>query len=148
QSAFPEIGHIFARIGFSDITTDPQSPNQNDMYISYRPTKEWRLINNHTPTKAELESRILAEARKLFPDVEFGLSQPIRVRFDEALEGVRSAFVVKIFGPNLDRLSELTHEIQTRIEQLAGVESVLTDPVETIASEEFHSDRPTMARYL
>ena len=148
QSAFPEIAHIFARIGFSDIATDPQSPNQNDMYISYRPTKEWRLINNHPPTKAELESRVLAEARKRFPDVEFGLSQPIRLRFDEALEGVRSAFVVKIFGPDLDRLSTLSHEIQTRIERLGGVESVLTDPVETVASEEFHSDRPTMSRYL
>jgi heavy metal efflux system protein len=95
-----------------------------------------------------LESRILAKARKRFPDVEFGLSQPIRLRFDEALEGVRSAFVVKIFGPDLDRLSTLSHEIQTRIERLVGVESVLTDPVETVASEEFHSDRPTMARYL
>jgi cobalt-zinc-cadmium resistance protein CzcA len=148
QSAFPEIKHIFARIGFSDIATDPQSPNQNDIYISYRPAKDWRPINNHIPTKAELESGILAEARKRFPAAQFGLSQPIRLRFDEALEGVRSAFVVKLFGPDLDRLSTLTRAIQSRLERLPGVESVISDPVETIASEQFQSDRLTMARYL
>jgi heavy metal efflux system protein len=148
RSAVPEVNRIYSRIGFSDITTDPQSPSQNDIYISYRPRREWRTVEGHTASKQQLEQLILAAIRQNIPKQDLALSQPIRVRFDEMLEGVRSALAIKVFSPDSDRLEAIAQQIKRLVEQMPGAQDVLMDSVGQIPGFEFHVDRPTMARYL
>jgi heavy metal efflux system protein len=76
------------------------------------------------------------------------LSQPIRVRFDEMLEGVRSALAIKIFSPDTSRLETIAGGVKELVERLPGAEDVLLDPVGELSGLEFKTDRPSMARYL
>ena len=148
RTAVPEVDHLYSRIGFSDIATDPQSPAQNDIYISYRRRHEWRQINGQKATKKQLEQKILDAIHAKVPDQELALSQPIRVRFNEMLEGVRSALAIKIFGADSGRLEAVANEIKELVEKIPGVQDVLLDPVGELTGWEFFTDRPTMARYL
>ena len=74
----------------SEIATDPQGANQNDIYISLRPRAEWRTFHGHRMTKAELAQIIRSVIERSVPGQELELNQPIAVRFDELLEGVRT----------------------------------------------------------
>jgi len=148
RRAVPEVDHVYPRIGFSDVATDPQSPNQNDIYIFYRSGRESGWIYNRGGRKQELERKILDAIRASVPQQELALSQPIRVRFDEMLEGVRSALVIKIFSSDSRRLESLASQVKLLVEKLPGAQDVLLDPVGELPGLEFKTDRPTMARYL
>jgi heavy metal efflux system protein len=148
RRSVPECKHVYSRIGFSDIATDPQSPSQNDIYVSYRPRRQWRKIDGKTATKKQLEQKILEAIRKTVPDQELALSQPIRVRFDEMLEGVRSALAIKIFSSDAHRLEAIAGQVKDLVEKLPGTADVLLDPVGELPGLEFNADRPTLARYL
>jgi len=148
RHAVPEADHIYSRIGFSDIATDPQSPSQNDIYISYHRRHEWRQINGQTATKKQLEQKILDAIHSSVPEQELALNQPIRVRFNEMLEGVRSALAIKIFGADNRRLETVANEIKELVEKIPGTQDILLDPIGELPSWEFLTDRPTMARYL
>ena len=145
---FPEVNQLFSRIGFSNITTDPQSPNQNDIYISYQPNTQWRRVNGRIISKHELEEAILQMVRQNIPDQELGLSQPIRVRFDEMLEGVRSDVAIKIFGSEQEEIEKLALRIKEIVEKIPGAEDVLLEPIGFLPNLDFAVDRDVMARYL
>ncbi|HET9375501.1 MAG TPA: efflux RND transporter permease subunit [Chthoniobacterales bacterium] len=147
RRSVPECKHVYSRIGFSDIATDPQSPSQNDIYVSYRPRRQWRKIDGKTATKKQFEQKILEAIRKTVPDQELALSQPIRVRFDEMLEGVRSALAIKIFSSDAHRLEAIAGQVKDLVEKLPGTVDVLLDPVGELPGLEFNADRPTLARF-
>ena len=116
----PEVTHVFSRIGSAEIATDPMPPSDCDFYIFYKPRSEWRKIDNRTITKDELAKIIAAEIETLNPGARVMVAQPVEMRFNEMLEGIRADIAVKIFGNDYDVLERLGSEVKEVLEQIRG----------------------------
>src|SRR6266487_4344106 len=104
QKRVPEITHVFSRIGSAEIATDPMPPSDCDFYVFYKPRNEWRKIGNAPISKDELAKIITAEIERLNPGARVMVAQPVEMRFNEMLEGIRADIAVKIFGNDYDVL--------------------------------------------
>src|SRR6476619_1314172 len=120
QRRVPEITHVFSRIGSAEIATDPMPPSDCDFYIYYKPPSEWRKIANQPITKEELAKIITTEIENLNPGVRVMVAQPVEMRFNEMLEGIRADIAVKIFGNDYDVLERLGSEVREVLEQIPG----------------------------
>jgi heavy metal efflux system protein len=120
QKRVPEITHVFSRIGSAEIATDPMPPSDCDFYIYYKPQSEWRKIDNQPISKEELAKIITAEIERLNPGVRVMVAQPVEMRFNEMLEGIRADIAVKIFGDDYDVLERLGSEVKEVLEQIPG----------------------------
>jgi heavy metal efflux system protein len=116
----PEVTHVFSRIGSAEIATDPMPPSDCDFYIYYKPQSEWRKINNRPISKEELADIITKEIEALNPGVRVMVAQPVEMRFNEMLEGIRADIAVKIFGNDYDVLEKLGEEVKEVLEQIPG----------------------------
>ena len=121
---FPELTRIFTRIGTSAIASDPMPPNESDVYIFYKPMKEWPKTAGRPTTKGELREHIEKELKKLNPDYDILFAQPIEMRFNEMLEGTKAQLAVKIFGDDYDVLEKLAEKIKGILEGTPGVSQV------------------------
>jgi heavy metal efflux system protein len=124
RAEFPEITRIFTRIGTSDIATDPMPANESDVYIFYRPVKEWPKSPGRPRDKAELREQVEAALKRINPEYDLLFAQPIEMRFNEMLEGTKAQLAVKIFGPDYDVLEALATEVKAILEQTPGVDQV------------------------
>ena len=127
HAAIPEIRHTIARVGSDELGLDPMSLNDTDMFMQLEPRDSWR-----EPDKAWLTAQI-RDVMAGFPGVNFGFTQPIEMRVAEMLTGSRGDLVVKVFGPELAKLAELTRRIEDVLSGLPGAEDVFrvtTDGVE------------------
>lgn len=127
QSAVPEVKNLFSRIGMSEIATDPQGANQNDIYINFQPRSEWRRINGHVASKMELAQIIKSAIEQKVPGQELEFNQPITMRFDELLEGIRTDLAIKLFGPDYDQLDLLAGEVSQIVKGIPGAGDVVID---------------------
>jgi cobalt-zinc-cadmium resistance protein CzcA len=116
----PEITHVFSRIGSAEIATDPMPPSDCDFYIYYKPQSQWRKIDNHPISKEELAKIITTEIEALNPGARVMVAQPVEMRFNEMLEGIRADIAVKIFGNDYDVLERLGSEVKEVLEQIPG----------------------------
>ncbi|HEY7001512.1 MAG TPA: CusA/CzcA family heavy metal efflux RND transporter [Candidatus Udaeobacter sp.] len=116
----PEITHVFSRIGSAEIATDPMPASDCDFYIYYKPQNEWRKVGNRPISKEELARIITAEIEALNPGARVMVAQPVEMRFNEMLEGVRADIAVKIFGIDYDVLERLGSEVKKVLEQIPG----------------------------
>ena len=144
----PEVKNLFARIGMSQIATDPQGANQNDIYISFRPHSEWRKLNGHTITKTELAQTIKIVIQASVPGQDLELNQPIAVRFDEMLEGVRTDLAVKLYGPDYDQLDDLARQVCELLKNEPDASEIVVDQTGRTDTIEFHPDRDALLRYM
>jgi len=122
---FPEVDRVFARIGTAEVATDPMPPNEADFYVFYKPRQEWKPRNGQVPSKPELAAMIgrAIQENKAF-DCEVLVAQPIEMRFNEMLEGIRADLAVKVFGPDFDVMEPLAAQIKAKLEQIPGAEEV------------------------
>ena len=139
---FPQITHTFSRIGTSAVATDPMPPNENDLYIFYKPEKDWPKQGPRT--KAALDGAI--ERAEKPRGQTFEMAQPIQMRFNEMLEGTRADVSVKIFGEDYDVLERAARQAKTVLEGVPG-----TGDVEFEAAGRPHSivvelNRPELLR--
>ncbi len=116
----PEITHVFSRIGSAEIATDPMPPSDCDFYIYYKPQNEWRKVGNRPISKEELARIITTEIEALNPGARVMVAQPVEMRFNEMLEGIRADIAVKIFGNDYDVLERLGSEVKEVLEQIPG----------------------------
>jgi cobalt-zinc-cadmium resistance protein CzcA len=144
----PEVKQVYSRIGFSDVATDPQSPNQNDIYISYNPRNTWNPVDGRPAVKSDIEKKIAAAIEANVPGQELESSQPIRVRLDEMLEGVRSALAIKIFANDQEQLEALAGQVRETVETVRGVAETVLEPIGRVPYVEFEVSRKLMAQYL
>jgi len=117
---FPEITHVFSRTGTNDIATDPMPSSESDVFISYKPIKEWPRTGGHPRNKAELHAKIGEVMKRLSPKSNLIFSQPIEERFDEMLEGTKAELSVKIYGDDYDVLDKLAKQIKAILEETPG----------------------------
>src|SRR5258708_18837081 len=94
---FPEITDVYARIGTSEIASDPMAASENDLYITYKPESQWPRGPAQPKNKADLTRMIKDALDRQVPGPEFGLSQPIHTRFNQKLDGARSQLSIKNF---------------------------------------------------
>ncbi|MEG3176560.1 CusA/CzcA family heavy metal efflux RND transporter [Sphingomonas sp. RB3P16] len=121
---FPQITHTFSRIGTSEVATDPMPPNENDLYIFYAPEKDWPHGDGKPRTKDELVAGIEKIGRQVYRGQTFEFAQPIEMRFNEMLEGVRADVSVKVFGQDYDVLERAARQAKTILEKQPGTASV------------------------
>ena len=120
KNRVPEITHVFSRIGSAEIATDPMPPSDCDFYIYYKPQSQWRKINNRPISKDDLAKIIATEIEALNPGARVMVAQPVEMRFNEMLEGIRADIAVKIFGNDYDVLERLGSEVKEVLEQVPG----------------------------
>jgi cobalt-zinc-cadmium resistance protein CzcA len=140
---FPEVKDAFAKIGTAEIANDPMPPSVADGFVMLKPRSAWP---DPSKTKAELVAELETALRKL-PGNNYEFTQPIQMRFNELIAGVRSDVAVKVFGDDMDVLLETGEKIGRVLEGIPGasdvdVEQVTGLPVFTIAP-----DREALARY-
>ncbi len=119
---FPEVDQIVCRIGAAEVPTDPMSMEEIDMIIKLKPKKKW--VN--AKTKEELADKF-KEALMVLPGIDYEFTQPIEMRFNELITGVRADIAVKIFGEDLEYLNQKAIEIKKIIEKVPGAADVILE---------------------
>ncbi|MBN8538923.1 MAG: efflux RND transporter permease subunit [Deltaproteobacteria bacterium] len=124
---FPEVDHVFSRIGTSEVATDPMGVNVSDTYIMLKSRDDWPKIEGRKRTFQELTTLMVEKLEKEIPGQTYLASQPIQMRFNELLEGTRADVAVKVFGPDLDKLVEFAKKTQEIVSQVRGAGDVEVD---------------------
>jgi cobalt-zinc-cadmium resistance protein CzcA len=139
---FPEVREVFAKIGTAEIATDPMPPSVADVYVMMKPRSEWPGRRS----KAEVVASIEQELRKL-PGNNYEFIQPIQMRFNELIAGVRSDVAVKVFGDDMEVLESTGKAIEKVLETIPGASDVKLEQVTGLPILSIRMDRPAMARY-
>ncbi len=139
----PEVHTAFARTGTAEVATDPMPPNVSDGYVMIKPHAEWP---DPSKTKAQLLDEIETAVRNV-PGNNFEISQPIQLRFNELISGVRSDFAVKIFGDDLDTLLKIGNRVAAVMQPVAGASGVKVEQVSGLPMLSITPDRNTLSRY-
>ena len=143
KTKFPEIERVFARTGTAEIAADPMPPNVSDGYIMLKPTPQWPQPRK---TRDELLEAIRAEAARV-PGSNYEFSQPIQLRFNELISGVRSDVAVKLFGDDNDVLNETAARIAAALEKVQGATEVKVEQTSGLPMLSVDIDRAKAARY-
>ncbi len=139
----PEVKETFARIGTAEVASDPMPPNIADGYVMLKPRPEWP---NPDKTKDEVIEDINAAAAEL-PGNNYEVSQPIQLRFNELISGVRSDLGVKIFGDKMDVLLQTGEAIASVLRNIPGNEGVKVEQVGGLPMLTVKLKREIMSRY-
>jgi cobalt-zinc-cadmium resistance protein CzcA len=140
---FPEIERIFARIGTAEIASDPMPPNISDGYIMLKPEAEWPKPRKSRDT---LLAQIQQEVERL-PGNAYEFSQPIQLRFNELISGVRSDVAVKLFGDDMEVLNETAARIAAMLNTVDGAAEVKVEQTSGLPMLTVDIDRSKTARY-
>jgi cobalt-zinc-cadmium resistance protein CzcA len=143
---FPQVTRTFSRIGTSAVATDPMPPNENDLYIFYKPLDQWPKDPGMPATKAELVAAIEKLATTLEPEQSFLFAQPIEMRFNEMLEGTRADLSVKIFGNDYDVLERLAAQAKEELQGLPGTANVAFETADRTRSVVIEINHDAMIR--
>jgi len=143
---FPQVTRTFSRIGTSAVATDPMPPNENDLYIFYKPLDQWPQGDGMPRNKAELVSAIEKTITAVFPEQSFLFAQPIEMRFNEMLEGTRADLSVKIFGNDYDMLEKLAAQAREELQTLPGTANVQFETADRTRSRVVDIDHEAMVR--
>ncbi len=138
----PEVKEVFARTGTAEIATDPMPPSISDGYVMLKPRDQW-------PNPKKLKSQLVTEVEKAAEDIAgsgYELSQPIQLRFNELISGVRSDVGVKVFGDDLDTLLQVAGQVQRVLQNIQGAADVKTEQVAGLPVLTVKIDRPALAR--
>ena len=143
KAKFPEIERVFARTGTAEIAADPMPPNISDGYIMLKPTDQWPAPRK---TRDELLTAIRDEAAKV-PGNNYEFSQPIQLRFNELISGVRSDVAVKVFGDDNEVLNETAARISTALQKVPGATEVKVEQTTGLPMLSVNIDRAKATRY-
>jgi cobalt-zinc-cadmium resistance protein CzcA len=139
----PEVRHVFSKVGTPDIATDPMPPSVADTYVIMRPRSEWP---DPRKSKAALVAELAAIAEAV-PGSRYEFLQPIQMRFNELIAGVRSEVAVKIYGDDLETLTELGHRAEDLLESIPGSADVQAEQITGLPMLTVTPDRERLARY-
>ncbi|MGB8925304.1 MAG: CusA/CzcA family heavy metal efflux RND transporter [Pseudomonas sp.] len=139
----PEVERVFARTGTAQIASDPMPPNISDSYVMLKPKDQWPDPNKSRETlMAELQA-----AAATLPGSNYELSQPIQLRFNELISGVRSDVAVKVFGDDMDVLNATAAKIAAAMQKVNGASEVKVEQTTGLPVLTINIDRDKAARY-
>ncbi|MCA8279432.1 CusA/CzcA family heavy metal efflux RND transporter [Burkholderia cepacia] len=143
KARFPEIERVFARTGTAEIAADPMPPNLSDGYIMLKPADQWP-----DPKKPRDQLvREIEEALAELPGNAYEFSQPIQLRFNELISGVRSDVAVKIFGDDMAVLNQTGEQIAAALQKVPGASEVKVEQTTGLPVLTVNLDRDKLARY-
>lgn len=119
-ASFPEVDHVFTRIGAAEIATDPMGVNLGDCYIMLKPRSRWPEVQGEIRTPDELRDALQQAVQSAVPGQRILMSQPIQLRFNELLEGSRADLTLKIYGEDLKTLQHLSEEAAALLSTVPG----------------------------
>jgi len=140
MQSVPEVERVVSRVGSDELGLDPMSPNETDAFIVLKPKSEWRVAD---------KDWMVGEMRKAMgniPGVEFSFTQPIEMRTSEMLTGARGDLVVKIFGPDLEKLADLSGQINDVLAKVPGASEVFTASNDSVDYLQISIDRLAAGR--
>ena len=141
--AIPEISHVFAKIGTAEVATDPMPPNVADGFIMLKPRSEW---SNPEKPKQELVQQV-EEVVNGIPGNNYEFTQPIQMRFNELIAGVRSDVAVKVFGDDSNILLAQAKKIKEIIEGIPGASDTKIEQTTGLPTITIIPDRSKIARF-
>jgi heavy metal efflux system protein len=140
---FPdEVHQIVSRIGAAEVPTDPMSMEEIDMIIKLKPKDEWKTAKS----KEQLADNF-KEALSVIPGIEYEFTQPIEMRFNELITGVRSDIAIKIFGEDLDYISKKANEIKNLIADVPGAVDIILEKTTGLPQIKVIYNRSKIAYY-
>ncbi|ABZ75178.1 heavy metal efflux pump, CzcA family [Shewanella halifaxensis HAW-EB4] len=139
---FPEVDYALSRIGAAELGGDPEPVNNIEIYIGLKPVDEWVSATNRFELQRKMEAKL-----NVYPGLLFTFSQPIATRVDELLSGVKAQLAIKIFGPDLDVLSERGQVLTELVSQIPGAVDVSLEQVSGEAQLVVRPKRDQLARY-
>ncbi len=141
--AVPEVARVFARTGTNESATDPMSPGETDTFVMIKPRQEWP---DPGKPKAQLIDELAAVVDEI-PGAAYGFTQPIQMRFNELISGVRADLAIKIFGDDLDTLEALAHRVAAVVSDIPGAADVKVEQASGLPMLTVEPDREALARY-
>lgn len=141
--AFPEVDKVFARIGTAEVATDPMPPNVADNFVTLKPHSEWP---DPSKTKAELVEE-MERALEELPGNNYEFTQPIQMRFNELISGVRADLGIKIFGDDLDQLVLTANDVLKVVNSIEGAADVRVEQVTGLPTLSVIPNRTALGRY-
>ena len=135
-----EIKGVYSRVGSDELGLDPMGLNQTDNFLVLQPPETWQVSN-----KEALINKI-RHVMKQMPGLDYSFTQPIEMRVNEMILGVRGDLAIKLFGPDLAVLSKKSHEIMKVLESISGSQDVYTPQNEGVQYLRIQLDRAAIGR--
>jgi len=142
KDKFPEVKQIVTRIGAAEVPTDPMSMEESDVIITLIPKSEWTSAS----TKDELANKF-KKALEIIPNMEVEFTQPIEMRFNELISGVRSDIAIKVYGEDLEILDKKANEIKRAIANVEGAADITVEKTAGLPQMNVRFNRNKIARY-
>jgi cobalt-zinc-cadmium resistance protein CzcA len=139
---FPEVETVVSKTGRAEISEDPMGPEQTDVFVMLKPRKKWGTARD----KAELVEAIQKDLAAI-PGLRYSFSQPIALRVNELISGVKSDLAVKVFGPDLGLLKEFADRAAATIQGVRGARDVKVEQVSGMNQLDVVIDREAAARH-
>ena len=142
-SQLPEVSFVFGKTGTAEMAADPMPPSVSDTFIIFKPREEWP---NPDLPKPELIEKIQRQAA-LVPGNNYEFTQPIQMRFNELLSGVRGDVAIKLFGDDFGALQTTANQLASALRGIDGASEVKVEQVEGQALLDIVFDRDALSRY-
>jgi heavy metal efflux system protein len=139
---YPEVDYVFSKIGTAEIATDPMPPSVADTYVMLKPRSQW-------PDSGRPKANLVEQLQKDLPMVpgnNYEFIQPIQMRFNELIAGVRSDVAVKVFGDDVDVLAEVGNSIEAALSSVPGAADTKVEQTTGLPLLTMHLKRAEMAR--
>jgi cobalt-zinc-cadmium resistance protein CzcA len=139
---FPEIETVISKTGRAEISEDPMGPEQTDVFMMLKPRREWKNNRNKTELLEAIQKDLA-----MIPGLRFSYSQPIALRVNELISGVKSDLAVKIFGPDLEVLKRFADRVAPAMQSVEGAQDVKVEQISGMNQLNLIIDRDAVARY-
>lgn len=141
-ASFPEVSAVVSKTGRAEISEDPMGPEQTDLFIMLKPYREWTSGRDKKNLVADIQKELSA-----IPGIRLSFSQPIALRVNELISGVKSDLAVKIYGHDLEKLKNYGDRIAGKLSGIKGAQDVKVEQVSGMEQIEVVFNRQEMARY-
>ncbi len=139
---FPEVKNVITKLGRPDLATDTMGVYQGDVYVILKPIAEWKTATTRDGLIAAFDKKL-----QNVPGVAYNFTQPLEMRMDEVISGVRADVAVKLFGDDFDTLESTAERIRRVLERVPGSADVQVEALSGAAEIQIELKRPEMARY-
>jgi len=133
---------VWSRIGTAEVATDPMGLELTDIFMTLHPRDQWRRAGNQSELSAQIE-----EALGDLPGINIAYSQPIELRMNEMISGIRSDIGIKIYGDDLDELVRIADDVQRVLLDIRGAADISVDQVTGQPTLQVEADRARIARH-
>ena len=139
---FPEVTYVSARVGRAEIGGDPEPVSNVELFVGLKPVKEWVSASDRPALQ-----KLMREKMQVVPGLLIAFTQPIAMRVDELISGVKAALAIKLFGPDLKVLAMMGKKIEALTKQIEGTRDVAMEQIEGESQLVIRPNRSKLDRY-